>query len=288
MKTSIRMTILVSSLLALCSCDKGGSTFSLAADSSQFQQSATFLPRKLDVLFVVDNSGSMKASQSALAQNFPIFINYFKTKGYDFKIAITTTDAYYGDQFVNSGCTLCNVQQTQFRASADLTGGVPYRVLENGTPNLEFVFSSNVQVGIKGSGDERAFSSFKAALSSPLNTGFHRADAYLSVILVSDADDFSHDDINLDETYTQTTLHPISTYVNYLKTFTNGLPTIDFSVSTIGVLDTACKSQLSAGGENKIGNLCVPICREVYVCVLPIEYGFNFSSMSLMSIVLFC
>ena len=42
------------------------------------------------------------------------------------------------------------------------------------------------------------------------------------------------------------------------------------------------------GGENKIGNLCVPICREVYVCVLPIEYGFNFSSMSLMSIVLFC
>ena len=136
MKTSIRMTILVSSLLALCSCDKGGSTFSLAADSSQFQQSATFLPRKLDVLFVVDNSGSMKASQSALAQNFPIFINYFKTKGYDFKIAITTTDAYYGDQFVNSGCTLCNVQQTQFRASADLTGGVPYRVLENGTPNL--------------------------------------------------------------------------------------------------------------------------------------------------------
>lgn len=246
------MTIIVSSLIALSSCDKGGSNFSLSSDTSQFQQSATFVPRKLDVLFVVDNSGSMQASQTALAQNFPAFITYFKGKGYDFRMAITTTDAYYGDQFINSGCSKCNVQQTQFRASSDLTGGIAYRVMDNSTPNLDSVFSANVQVGTKGSGDERAFSSFKAALNSPLNSGFHRADAYLSVIVISDADDFSHDDINLNESYAQATLHSVNTYVDVLKTFTNGLPVNDFSFSTIGVLDTACRDQLAGGGENKI------------------------------------
>lgn len=243
--------ILISSLVALCSCDKGGGSFSLASDSSQFQQSAVFVPRQLDVLFVVDNSGSMKTSQTNLAHNFPSFINYFKDKGYDFKIAVTTTDAFYGDQFVTAGCSICNVQQTQFRASSDATGGVPIRVLDNNTPNLDTVFSATVQVGISGSGDERAFSSFKAALSSSLNTGFHRPSAYLSVIIVSDSDDFSHDDIDLNESYAQPTLHSITTYVDYLKNFTSGgLPAVDFSVSTIGVLDTACKNLLNQ--EKKI------------------------------------
>ncbi len=254
MKMSIRMTILAGSLIALCACEKGGGNFNIASDSSQFQQSATFEPRKLDVLFVVDNSGSMKASQTSLAQNFPSFINYFKAKGYDFKIAITTSDAYYGEQFVNAGCSLCNAQQTQFRASSDATNGIPLRVLTNSTPNLENVFKANVQVGINGSGDERSFSSFKAALGSSLNVGFHRSDAYLSVILVSDADDFSHDDIDLNESYAQPTLHAITTYVDFLKSFTGGFPTRDFSVSTIGVLDDACKTQLSSGGERKISN----------------------------------
>lgn len=248
----IRVIFLLSSLFALSSCEKSGGSFSLAADSSQFQQSAIFTPRKLDVLFVVDNSGSMKTSQSNLAQNFPSFINYFKDRGYDFKIAVTTTDAFYGDQFINDGCSLCNVEQTQFQASADVSGGVPIRVIDNNTPNLETIFSANVQVGILGSGDERAFSSFKAALNSPLNTGFHRSSAYLSVIIVSDSDDFSADTIDLEEDYNFPSLHPVENYVQYLKTFTAGLPSTDFSVSTIGVLDVACKNLLNK--EKKIAH----------------------------------
>ena len=236
-------------VLALSSCDKGGADISVLASTSQFQQAAIFTPRKLDVLFVVDNSGSMQASQTNLATNFPSFINYFKNKGYDYRLAVTTTDAYYGDQFVTSGCTPCNVNQTQFRSGVSPA----VRIIDNNTPNIESVFSANVQVGINGSGDERAFSSIKAALNSSLNVGFHRADAFLAVIIVSDADDFSHDDINKNESYSQPTLHPVSNYVTVLNTFTNGSPVLDYSVSTIGVLDAACESQLSGGGENKIG-----------------------------------
>lgn len=246
----VRFTLLMAAVVAFSSCEKSGGSFSLAADSSQFQQSALFEPRKIDVLFVVDNSGSMQTSQANLAQNFPSFINSFKDKGYDFRLAVTTTDAFYGDQFLTTGCTICSLQQAQFRSSSDVTGGVPIRILDNNTPNLENVFSATVKVGINGSGDERAFSSFKAALNSPLNTGFHRPTAFLAVIIVSDSDDFSHDDINLNESYAQPTLHSINTYVNELKTFTGGNPTSDFSVSTIGVLDTTCRDLLNQ--ERKI------------------------------------
>ncbi len=238
---------MMSTILLLAGCDKGGSNFSVLSSSSQFQQAITYVPRKIDVLFVVDNSGSMSSSQMSLATNFPSFINYFKAKGYDYKIAVTTTDAYYGDQFVTSGCSLCNINQTKFRSGSN----PPIFVIDNSTPNLETVFAQNVNVGTTGSGDERAFSSFKAALTSSLNVGFHRATAFLSVIIISDEEDFSHNDINLNESYTQPTLHSVASYKTFLEGFTSGLGTTDFNVSTISVLDDACRISLGAG--RKIG-----------------------------------
>ena len=241
-KNVVLPLIITATALFFSSCDKGSGQFSILSDSAQFQQASTFVPRKLDVLFVVDNSGSMRTSQTNLANNFPSFINYFKTKGYDFRIAVTTTDAYYGDQFVSSGCSLCNAGQTEFRGNP--------KFVDNNTPNLEATFGSNIQVGTAGSGDERAFSSFKAALGSSLNANFHRRDAFLSVIIVSDEEDFSHNDMNLNESYTQPTLHPISMYKDFLQTFTLGQPTKDFSVSTISIIDEACRASL--GGVAKI------------------------------------
>ncbi len=257
LKQNLKKNLLAAAvLLAMVGCDKGGSSFSVLSDSSSFQQTATFQPRKLDVLFLVDNSGSMAASQTNLSNNFSSFIDRFISKGYDFRIAVGTTDAYYGDQFIASLCSLCNVNQTRFRSGVTPT---PVYIIDKNNYDLTLAteiarlksnFSSNVLVGTTGSGDERAFSSIKAVLNSSLNSGFHRADAYLSVIIISDADDFSHDDINLNESYTQPTLHPVSNYVSYLNTFTAGAPTTNYSVSTIGVLDTACKNTL--GVEMKI------------------------------------
>lgn len=254
MNKNILLMTLTSSLIGLSSCDKGGSQFSIPSNTNQFQQATTFVPRKLDVLFVVDNSGSMASSQTNLANNFPSFINYFKNKGYDFRIAVTTTDTFYGDQFVTDTCVnsqtgidMCTADYTKLFTNAAATGGIPYRFVENNTPNLESVFAANVQVGIKGSGDERAFSSLKATLSSSLNSDFHRQDAYLAVIIVSDEEDFSHDDINFNESYSQPTLHSVQSYKTFLETFTKGQATTDFSVSTISVLDSACQTTLGNG-----------------------------------------
>jgi hypothetical protein len=238
---------MMSSMLLLMSCDKGGSDFSILSSSSQYKQESTYVPRKLDVLFVVDNSGSMSTSQTSLASHFPSFITYFKTKGYDFQIAVTTTDAYYGDQFLASGCSLCNVAQTKFRSGTN----PKLYVINQNTTALESAFAQNVAVGTGGSGDERGFSSFKAALNSTQNAGFHRIDAFLSVIIVSDEEDFSHNDINLNESYAQPTLHTVASYKTFLETFTGGTANKDFSVSAIAVLDDACRIALANG--QKIG-----------------------------------
>jgi archaellin len=238
---------IMSSMLLLAACEKGGSNFSVLSSSAQYKQESAYVPRKLDVLFVVDNSGSMSSSQTALAQNFPSFIDYFKNKGYDFRIGVTTSDAYYGYQFVNSNCSLCNEEQTRFKSG---TNPKVY-VIEDTTPNLEDVFAANVHVGINGSGDERAFASFEGALSSNLNAGFHRSDAYLAVVIVSDEEDFSHNAISMNESYTNPGLHTVTSYKSFLEIFTGGESGVDFSVSTISILDATCRNSLGSG--RKIG-----------------------------------
>lgn len=238
---------MMSTVMLFAGCDKGGSNFSVLSSSDQYEQASAYVPRKLDVLFVVDNSGSMSSSQASLAANFPSFINFFKQKGYDYKIAVTTTDSFYGDQFISEPCSLCNEEQTRFKSGSS---PLIYEITPD-TPNLEDVFAANVNVGIAGSGDERAFSSFKAALTSNLNASFHRSDAYLAVVIVSDEEDFSHDDISINESYLQPTLHTVLSYKSFLETFTGGESAKDFSVSTISILDETCRSSLGSG--RKIG-----------------------------------
>lgn len=242
----------------LTGCDKGGSSFSVLSETSSYQQNTSFTPRKVDVMFVIDNSGSMSTSQNNLAVNFPSFINSFISKGYDFRIAVGTTDAFYGEQFLANGCSLCNVNQTQFRSGVTPT---PVYIIDRSDYDLDLQsekdrliqeFTLNAKVGVKGSGDERAFSSIKALLGSPLNSNFRRADAFLAVIIVSDEEDFSQNNYDMNESYSNPELHPVVNYKNFLDTFTNGQPSLDYSVSSISILDEACRSSLGSG--RKIGN----------------------------------
>ncbi len=48
--------------------------------------------RDVDILFVIDNSGSMAEEQARLARNFPTFIAALDKMGADYRIGITTTD----------------------------------------------------------------------------------------------------------------------------------------------------------------------------------------------------
>lgn len=259
-KLKITKTLALTALaMTAVACDKGAGSFSILSDNSQFQQAVTFTPRKLDVLFVVDNSGSMASSQNNLANNFPSFIDKFIDKGYDFRIAVTTTDAFYGDQFIASGCSLCNTQQTRFRSGVN----PPVYVIDRADYDLSQAseearlksdFTLNVKVGTNGSGDERAFSSFKAALTSSLNVGFHRPDAFLAIVIVSDEEDFSQSEYTMNESYSNPNLHTVASYKTFLDSFTGGASSEDYSVSAISISDQACRDQLAggSGGAQKI------------------------------------
>lgn len=132
---------------------------------------------RADILWVVDNSGSMSGEQTALSNSFSDFINGFVTLGLDFHLGVVTTDM---DTASDSG---------------NLRGSPPY--LTQQTPNLISTFQSRVQVGASGSADEQGLAAAQAALSPPLtnmgqtNYGFLRDDAVLSLLFVSDENDFS-------------------------------------------------------------------------------------------------
>ncbi|MGE3756794.1 MAG: hypothetical protein AB7H97_03510 [Pseudobdellovibrionaceae bacterium] len=225
-------------------CEKSARSFSLLADDAVFQQSPLVVQRKVDILWVVDNSGSMETSQSNLASSFQSFIERFQGLNYDFRMAVTTSDAYRAQYNGNTALV-------RFR-DGDITQptGSGVRVMSNETPDLNNVFITNILQGTSGSGDERAFQSFKAALEYSENSDFRREDAFLAIIIVSDEDDFSADTGSfLLDNYNDPRLLPVDTYVQFLQDFTQSGRTAteprNFSVSTISIPDSACHTQLT-------------------------------------------
>lgn len=252
-------------------CQKTNDSFSLLTEQTTFQQSSSFQPRKIDILWVIDNSGSMESSQKNLIENFNSFIQKFQSLNYDFHMAITTTDAYLdaldtGGSYKNIYCPAFNKKCSILRdgpgkdATSSKHSGIS--VLDRSISNLTSVFNLNAQQGIQGYGDERAFLSLKTTLQNPLNSGFLRPDAFLAIIIVSDEDDFSHSALTpLLETLpnngylTDSRIHKVSDYVSYLDTLTNSTPGLrNYAVNTISILDEACKTQLLTGfAGRKIG-----------------------------------
>lgn len=68
-------------------------------DFREQRNQGTFTPNpsngsnsKIDILFVIDSSGTMSSVQSTLASSFSSFINSFTDKGLQYHIGVTTTD----------------------------------------------------------------------------------------------------------------------------------------------------------------------------------------------------
>ena len=159
---------------------------------------------KADVLFIVDNSGSMTDKQDKLAANFQQFLTSALANNVDFRIVVTTT----GILPATGGWVQC---------PGGLQGGddghwfpednSSPRILTPQTPNLSQAFATNVHVGTCH-WLEQGLESAKDGLSQPLisevddpntplpndgNAGFLRSDARLSMVVVGDADDQSPD-----------------------------------------------------------------------------------------------
>jgi hypothetical protein len=249
-------------------CDKSGAGYSLQGTSQSFTQSAnSFSQNQVDILFVVDNSASMETSQSNLASNFASFIKQFQTLGFDYHIAVTGTDAYLADPFFNNAYSLYSPTNAQFKTGfvGQFGQGVSGISVLNKTNTTATVFQQNISVGTGGSGDERAFSSVLTALSDTTNvaSGFRRANAFLSVIILSDEDDFSGNATYCDHfnqplaqnwvgdhdfTAPAPILQPISYYTGLLDTAVGSHS--KYSVSTLYADTAACVATLNQTDPN--------------------------------------
>lgn len=161
---------------------------------------------KVDMIFVVDNSGSMEDEQAIIAKNFGSFIDKFEQKDIDYRIAVITTDVV--DPLADTthwGSTIFPGYISPSRGNF-LSKYSGEKWLTKNSSNLGTKFRNNVQPGISGSGREQALNSLMYALSDSkinsggFNSGFLRSDSLLSVIVVSDEDeDIVNEDGNTPE-----------------------------------------------------------------------------------------
>jgi MYXO-CTERM domain-containing protein len=168
-------------------------------------------PGDLDVLFMVDNSSSMREMQQKLTDQIPLFVSALEslpTGLPNIHIAVISSDmGAPGDSTSAIGCTSAG-DQGMFQAQplgtcTDTTlpmgatfisnvGGVV-----NYTGNLSDVLSCIAPLGDKGCGFEHQLASISRALGADgapapaSNVGFLRPDAQLAIVMLSNEDDCS-------------------------------------------------------------------------------------------------
>jgi hypothetical protein len=205
----VRHPILSSALVAL--------SLWAAACTSPVEQPGSTLPgrcqaeapristQRTDILFVIDNSGSMAEEQEAIARELPAFLEELRRGGgveQDFRVGLITTSVYLNARINN---------QDQYYIYTDQSGRLQYvpdalgrptndRYLDKGDPNLLARFGWLVKQGTGGSGQETPFEAVRLAITPPLattpiteggNGGFLREGARLLVVVVSDEEDCS-------------------------------------------------------------------------------------------------
>ncbi|MBI3071755.1 MAG: VWA domain-containing protein [Deltaproteobacteria bacterium] len=197
-------------------------------------------PRKVDILFVVDNSGSMGDEQTNLRNNIATFINELTTSGADFQIGVTTTDLI--TTVTCDGGAVVDGGWTGDRGQLKAAGGNP-KILTSTMSNVATLFQQNADQGTTGWGIEKGLEAVRLALSEPListtNAGFLRSDSALAVVIVTDEDDCSlpltcpYKEVNQTFCFTQRSiLTPTSEYVSFLTALKGG----DLSKVLFGVI----------------------------------------------------
>lgn len=153
----------------------------------------------IDLLFVIDDSGSMGNEQTSLVNSFPGFIDTIQTElvapqGYH--LGVVTTDPY---EWNAPSCQSLGalVTQTGGNLSSDSTCG-PYaegqRYMTD-ADNLATSFGCAAKVGVQGLGLERPMDALIEAVSSDMNaeeecnSGFLRDEAILVIVLITDEED---------------------------------------------------------------------------------------------------
>lgn len=134
---------------------------------------------KVDILFLIDDSGSMGSAQDKLAKNISLFTAEMeKNKFLDYQIGVISTSIGRG-----------------YEDKSGKLQGNPKFITRN-TPNgLVFLAQNIKNVGLMGDYEEKFFDPLFAAVdpTKNLNPGFLRSDAFFVLIFITDTKDQSKD-----------------------------------------------------------------------------------------------
>lgn len=202
-----------------------------------------------DILFVVDDSGSMGNDQTKLANSFSTFINWLIDHTISFHIGVTTTDM-----------SASGNQGTFFGSPA---------ILKNDTPNLVTEFAANVHVGTSGSASEKGLDGAVAALTYPNitneNAGFLRDDAKLFVVIVSDEEDQSTESV--------------SYYVDLLAAVKDGITEDLFLAAIVGPPTGSCSGDGTASAAPRY-NEALALTGGLYGSICDSDFGLTLQNLA--------
>ena len=210
---------------------------------------------QVDILWVIDDSNSMRAEQETLAAGFSSFVTELEGTGTDFQLGVITTTFLYEDS-----------------ARGTLIGDP--KIL---TPADDYlgIFPDRVQVGISGDGKEKGLEAAAFALSSVMttgngpNAGFLRPEAHLLVVFVSDEDDCSDqgalnglDNVACYNQYFD--LAPVEEFVAQMEALKDGFSKVQLGAivgpeESSGCLDAVAGSRYIEAAKltgGLIGNIC--------------------------------
>ena len=166
---------------------------------------------EVDIVFMVDNTGSMEQEQKNLTQNFPKLIDALKSSKFknglpNVRIGVVSSDLGAGNLYVDNACVTDGDKGKLFN-KAQVAGCTPPKDAwiehKDGTTNisgsgdattkLKSAFSCIANLGTDGCGFEQSLESARLALDSTNNTnpGFLRKGALLAVFFLTDEDDCS-------------------------------------------------------------------------------------------------
>ena len=183
-----------------------------------------FLDKDVDILFVVDDSGSMGEEQIKLRKQFPRLIEALKSTKLDGKlpnvrIGVVSTDLGAGNLYVDNACVTdgdpvklqnaamiagCTVPRDSWIEYKDVDGVITTNIPGAGDSikKVKDAFSCIGSLGTGGCGFEQTILASQKALdpSTNINPGFlrndppckaNREDALLAVVFITDEDDCS-------------------------------------------------------------------------------------------------
>lgn len=159
---------------------------------------------KMDILFVIDDSGSMGEEQTNLIANFPQFVtalDEFVTEGgsaLDYRLGVTTTgEMNVVEMILPPPLGSMTIREDGPNGALLMPGecNMSNRWISRGDANVSSAFSCVANVGTRGSSKEKPLLMTQRAITDRVadgsNAGFLRNDALLAVVMLTDEDDCS-------------------------------------------------------------------------------------------------